>query len=125
MHPSRLSLSGKRSQKSQILSVDSAVRVPVRHRYTLRMSFTKAALFAVCMSLWAPVLFAAPARVDRQPDGVTLHLESGDLCIQVLSDTVFRVAFARSTDFFNRASIDVISHAPMNSGWKVKEAQRH
>jgi alpha-D-xyloside xylohydrolase len=59
--------------------------------------------------------------VDRQPDGVTLHLESGDLCIQVLSDTVFRVAFARSTDFFNRASIDVISHAPMNSGWKVKE----
>ena len=121
MHPSRLSLSGKLSQKRQILSVGSDVRVPLRHRYTLRMSFTKAALFAVCMSLWAPVLFAAPARVDRQPDGVTLHLESGDLCIQVLSDTVFRVAFARSADFFNRASIDVISHAPMNSGWKVKE----
>ena len=122
MHPSRLSLSGKLSQKRQNLSVGSDVRVPLRHRYTLPMSFTTAALLAGCLSLWAHALFAAPAKVDRQPDGVTLHLESGDLCIQVLSDTVFRVAFARSADFFNRASIDVISHAPMNSGWKVKES---
>ena len=36
------------------------------------------------------------ATIGPQPDGLTLHLDSGDLRIQLLSDSVVRVAFARS-----------------------------
>ena len=59
--------------------------------------------------------------MERQPDGMTLHLGSGDLRIQVLSDTVVRVAFAKSADFFSRTSIDVVPHAAFTSGWKIVE----
>jgi len=59
--------------------------------------------------------------MDRQPDGLILHLDSGDLRIQVLSDTVVRVAFAKSPDFSSRASIDVLPHAAFTSGWRIVE----
>ena len=38
-----------------------------------------------------------------------------------LSSTVVRVAFAKSPDFFTRASIDVIPHDSMTAGWKLAE----
>jgi alpha-D-xyloside xylohydrolase len=59
--------------------------------------------------------------MERQPDGITVHLDGGDLRIQVLSDTVVRVAFAKSGDFFSRASIDVVPHMEAYSGWKTSE----
>ena len=85
------------------------------------MRFTKAILFAASLSFSAQTLLAAPATMERQPDGITLHLDSGDLRIQVLSDAVVRVAFAHSPSFFTHASIDVIPHAPIASGWKLAE----
>jgi len=85
------------------------------------MRFTKAILFAASLGFSAQTLLAAPATMERQPDGITLHLDSGDLRIQVLSDAVVRVAFAHSPSFFSRASIDVIPHAPIASGWKLSE----
>ncbi len=64
--------------------------------------------------------------MERQPDGITLHLgpgdDSGDLRIQILSDSVVRVAFARSAGFFSRASIDVVPHATQTAGWKFGES---
>jgi len=85
------------------------------------MLSTKAAILAAVLSVAAHALYAAPTQIDRQPDGLTLHLDSGDLRIQILSDTVIRVAFAGSADFFNRTSIDVVPHTPLTAGWKLSE----
>src|SRR5664280_1608407 len=63
----------------------------------------------------------APTRMDRQPDGLTLHLDSGDLRIQLLSDSVVRVAFAKSVAFFTRASLDVLPQTSLTTGWKLAE----
>jgi alpha-D-xyloside xylohydrolase len=82
---------------------------------------TNAAIVAACLSVFASTLRAAPARMDRQPDGMILHLDSGDLRIQVLADTVVRVAFARSAGFFSRASIDVVPHSSSTTSWKISE----
>ena len=92
------------------------------------MQFSRAFLFAACLGVFAQALHAAPAtpapsmRMDRQPDGITLHLDSGELRIQILSDSVVRVAFARSADFFSRASIDVVPHAPLTASWWIGES---
>ncbi len=44
--------------------------------------------------------------LQRQADGMAVQVANGDLRIQVMSDTVLRVAFSPSPDFFTRASID-------------------
>ncbi len=68
-----------------------------------------------------PATPVAPARIGPQPDGLTLHLDSGDLRIQLLSDSVVRVAFARSASFFTRASLDVLPNPSLTTGWKLAE----
>ena len=96
------------------------------------MQFTKALLLAAALCLSALILHAAPPtpavpaapvarKIDRQPDGLTLHLDAGDLRIQLLSDSIVRVAFARSADFFSRASLDVLPNPSLTSGWKLAE----
>ena len=69
------------------------------------------------------VASGSPAAVEREADGVAVHLAAGNLWVQVLSDAVVRVAFvkdeAKAQEFFGRASIDVVPHAGMTSGWKV------
>jgi len=85
------------------------------------MHFSKTILFAAALSLSALTLHADAPTMDRQPDGLILHLDSGDLRIQLLSDTVVRVAFAKSSSFFSRESIDVLPHDPMTSGWKLTQ----
>ena len=104
-----------------------------RNAYTFPMQFstrTKSAILSAALSFSALTLHAAqatsaapaaPVKMDRQPDGLTLHIDSGDLRVQLLSDTVVRVAFARSADFFSRASIDVVPHDSMTTGWKLAE----
>jgi len=66
------------------------------------------------------------AGVEREADGVVVHLAEGELRVQVLSDAVVRVAYvkdgAKAEEFFGRASIDVVPLAGMTSGWKVVEA---
>jgi len=51
-------------------------------------------------------VLAASSSIERQADGMSVHFASGDLRIQALSDSVVRVAFSGSADFFTRASID-------------------
>jgi alpha-D-xyloside xylohydrolase len=68
---------------------------------------------------------SSSARVEQEADGVVVRLAEGELRLQVLSDAVVRVAFvkdgAKAEEFFGRASIDVVAHAGMTSGWKVVE----
>jgi alpha-D-xyloside xylohydrolase len=89
----------------------------------------KAALFAAPLFLFALTINTvavhaaaapSPAKVEREADGVGVHLAAGDLWVQVLSDTVVRVMFATPGDFLG-PSIDVVPHAGMTSGWKVVE----
>ena len=77
------------------------------------------AILAAALSLSALALHAAqatpaapatPAKMDRQPDGLILHLDSGDLRIQLLSDTVVRVAFANPPASSAAPRIDVVPH---------------
>jgi alpha-D-xyloside xylohydrolase len=88
-------------------------------------SMAKSAILAASLSLSAltlhaaPAMPATPAKMDRQPDGLILHLDAGDLRIQFLSATVVRVAFAKSSAFFSHASIDVVPHDSMTTGWKI------
>jgi alpha-D-xyloside xylohydrolase len=74
----------------------------------------------------AQAVGGSAAGVEREADGVVVHLDAGELRVQVLSDAVVRVAFAKdgvkAGEFFGRASIDVVAHAGMTSGWKVTEA---
>jgi alpha-D-xyloside xylohydrolase len=87
------------------------------------MFLLRALAFTACLSVSVLTLHAAPASalptMDRQPDGITVHLDAGDLRIQVLSDTIVRVAFARSAGFFTHASIDVVPPTPATTGWKI------
>ena len=67
-------------------------------------------------------LSAAPASVERQPDGITLQLAAGELRIQVVSDAVVRVAFSKSPDFFQRISIDRVTLPPAATPFTVRES---
>ncbi|MGA2349229.1 MAG: TIM-barrel domain-containing protein [Terracidiphilus sp.] len=66
---------------------------------------------------------AAPAPIlERQADGMALHLTSGELRIQVISDTVVRVAFSPSPEFFGRATIDRVPLPPSTTIFKISES---
>ncbi|HEY0759864.1 MAG TPA: TIM-barrel domain-containing protein [Acidisarcina sp.] len=62
---------------------------------------------------------AAPNAVEKQPDGITLHLTGGLLRVEVLSDSVLRVAYAKDARFFSHESIDVVPHEAPTAAWKT------
>jgi alpha-D-xyloside xylohydrolase len=66
-----------------------------------------------------PASRAATAPVEKQADGVLLHLPNGLLRVVVLSDSVVRVAYAPDAGFFSRQSIDVVPHEALTSGWEL------
>ena len=71
--------------------------------------------------LLSSILYAAPAaNFEKQADGIILQLPNGFLNVQVLSDSVVRVAFAKDKSFFGKKTIDVIDHPPFNTGWSLK-----
>lgn len=75
----------------------------------------------VALSLAIPAL-AAPApktTMQREPDGMTLHMASVDLRVQVISDDVVRVAASASPDFFSRLSIDRVALPPAAAEFKI------
>jgi alpha-D-xyloside xylohydrolase len=75
--------------------------------------------------LSAPSLaFAAAAApvMEQEPDGMALHLASGELRIQVVSDSVVRVAFSASESFFSRTSIDRVPLAPTTTDFKISKS---
>ena len=61
------------------------------------------AILAICLSIPALASSAAEApMMEREPDGIALHLAAGELRIQVISDAVVRVVFPFSPSFFSR-----------------------
>ncbi len=76
-------------------------------------------IVSLTSGLFLPALQAAtPAEVNKQADGIELALPTGTLRLQVLSDTVIRVAFAPEAAFFSRHSIDVLPHEQSQTEWK-------
>jgi alpha-D-xyloside xylohydrolase len=76
----------------------------------------------MCSSLSSWAVSADPVSIDRRSDGVTLHFVAGDLRIQVISDSVVRVAFSKSPAFFNRTSIDRTALEPAATPFTVSES---
>ncbi|MGD0903065.1 MAG: TIM-barrel domain-containing protein [Terracidiphilus sp.] len=75
--------------------------------------------------LLPPVLHAAPpAEFEKQTDGIILQLPDGFLNVQVLSDSVVRVAFSKDQSFFGKKTIDVIDHPPSSTGWKLSTTSK-
>lgn len=60
--------------------------------------------------------------MERKPDGIAVHLGSGELRLQVISDTVIRIAFSASPDFFSRTTIDRVPLAPSTASFKVTQS---
>jgi alpha-D-xyloside xylohydrolase len=75
--------------------------------------------------LLSPVMHAAsPAGFEKQTDGIILQLPDGFLNVQVLSDSVVRVAFSKDQSFFGKKTIDVIDHPPSSTGWKLSTTSK-
>jgi alpha-D-xyloside xylohydrolase len=60
--------------------------------------------------------------MERQPDGMTLRLASGELRIQVISGAIVRVAFSNFPGFFARTSIDRVTLSPSATPFTVSES---
>jgi alpha-D-xyloside xylohydrolase len=75
--------------------------------------------------LLSSALHAVPAaEFERQADGIVLQLPDGFLNVQVLSDSVVRVAFSKDKSFFGKKTIDVIDHPQMSADWKLGATPR-
>lgn len=81
-----------------------------------------AIVFLILASFPANAFSAAPATIERQPDGIALQLAAGELRIQVVSNAVVRVAFSKSPDFFQRISIDRVALPRAATSFTVKES---
>jgi alpha-D-xyloside xylohydrolase len=88
------------------------------HHHT---AFPRIAILAACLFLLPVLSKAAQPTLERRADGVALHLPGGELRLEVLSDTVVRIAYAKSPEFFNRASIDAVPRSPSPAKWRITE----
>jgi alpha-D-xyloside xylohydrolase len=85
--------------------------------------FALAVLAALAFSNGTSLL--AANTVDKQPDGITLRLPDGLLRVQVMSDTVIRIAYAKDAAFFSHVSIDVIPHETTTAAWTTKTTPQY
>src|SRR5450755_4344700 len=83
----------------------------------LTRMFSASLLVVFCLLLTLE-LRGATNGVQQQPDGILLRMPNYLLRIQVISDSVLRIAAARDISFFSRSSIDVVPRASMTRGWK-------
>jgi alpha-D-xyloside xylohydrolase len=67
-------------------------------------------------------LHAAAVTMEKQSNGIAVHVNGGELRIQVLSDTVVRVMFSKSAEFFERRSIDTVPQPSPTTRWTVRES---
>ena len=61
--------------------------------------------------------------MEREPDGMSLRMPSGELHIQVLGDAAVRVAFSASPDFFSRVSIARVPLQPQHAPFQIIESK--
>jgi alpha-D-xyloside xylohydrolase len=86
------------------------------------------ALLAILLSLPALAFSADPTPalnhlIDLLHDGLAMHLPTGELRLQVISDTVIRVAFSPTESFFARTTIDRVPLASTTAGFRISESQ--
>jgi hypothetical protein len=62
---------------------------------------------------------SAANQVEKQADGVRVQIPGYLLRVQVMSDSVVRIAAAKDKQFFSRSSMDVLPHTAMTQGWKL------
>ncbi|MGA2156127.1 MAG: DUF4968 domain-containing protein, partial [Bryobacteraceae bacterium] len=69
--------------------------------------------------LFLPGVLAMGQEPSRQADGIVLTLPAGLLKVQVLSETVVRIAFAKDASFFTRPALDVVPQPATFQDWKL------
>jgi len=83
---------------------------------------------ALAAALLLPGLcaFAAIEPIQKNADGVTLPVPGGSLRLQVLSERIVRVAFAKDQidTFLKRESLAVIPQTGMNKGWQSSTSEK-
>ncbi|MGA2037909.1 MAG: TIM-barrel domain-containing protein [Bryobacteraceae bacterium] len=66
-----------------------------------------------------PGVLAIAQPPSKQADGIVLTMPAGLLKIQVLSETVVRIAFAKDASFFTRPVLDVVPQPAPFRDWKL------
>lgn len=87
-----------------------------------RLAKISRASFLVLGCFLGSDLHGAPNQIQNLPDGVILQMPDYLLRVQVMSDSVVRIAAAKDAKFFSRSSIDVIPHSALTRGWKSSVA---
>jgi alpha-D-xyloside xylohydrolase len=103
-----------------LLRLAAKKRAPLESLSAFR--FLRIACFAACFSISAMFLHAAAVTMEKQSNGIAVHVNGGELRIQVLSDTVVRVMFSKSAEFFERRSIDTVPQPSPTTRWTVRES---
>ncbi len=91
-------------------------------QYPSRSRLVCSALLAAFLAIPALALASDAPRLDRQADGMVVHIASGDLRIQVVSESVIRVAVAASAEGFTRASIMRVADQTPPAQFKITES---
>jgi alpha-D-xyloside xylohydrolase len=86
------------------------------------MRLINATVLATCLCIPALAFPATTATIGQEPDGMVVHLASGELRIQVVSDSVVRVAFSASPDFFSHISIARVPPPSTAAPFKIDES---
>lgn len=77
--------------------------------------------FIVGLLLVVPLLPAATGDYRKQPDGIVLQTAEGSLKVEVVTDTIVRVTFAKSAILFTRGTSAVLPHNAAVK-WTLSEA---
>jgi alpha-D-xyloside xylohydrolase len=62
-------------------------------------------------------------KFQKTPDGLDLRLEDGRLRIQIISDSIVRVAFSKNSNFFQRKSLVRVEAPASKSNWSLRETK--
>lgn len=81
-------------------------------------AMTFALMAALFLSL-TPAAKATSGMLQKQSDGVILQMPGYWLRVQLMSDSVVRIAAAKDKAFFSRSSIDVVPHPVTKTSWKL------
>jgi alpha-D-xyloside xylohydrolase len=74
---------------------------------------------AAALLLLLPGTLAMGQEPVKAPDGIVVTLPGGLLKVQVLSETVVRIAFAKDAGFFARPVLDVVPQSKPFTDWKL------
>ena len=114
---------GESSQREPIRRAQAArldcAEVNLSCRHKIARLLIRVLVLAVCLGLPDFAFPQATATMKREPDGMTVRLASGELRIQVVSDTAVRVAFSPTRNFFSRASIIRVPLSPSATPFKT------